>query len=61
MPDPAHPSYYQVLEEPEPEAKLVKPPPVATAPVQTFTPKAGCLLRGLKHAETKLEATSLWV
>lgn len=31
----------QVLEEPEPEAKLAKPPPVATAPVQTFTPKAG--------------------
>lgn len=30
----------KVLEEPEPEAKLVKPPPVATAPVQTFTPKA---------------------
>lgn len=28
-----------VLEEPEPEAKLAKPPPVATAPVQTFTPK----------------------
>ena len=43
MPDPAHPSSHdQVLEEPEPEAKLVKPPPVATAPVQTFTPKAGC-------------------
>lgn len=28
-----------VLEEPEPEAKLAKPPPVATAPVQTFMPK----------------------
>ncbi|CAJ1362907.1 unnamed protein product [Effrenium voratum] len=28
-----------VLEEPEPEAKLAKPPPVATAPVETFVPK----------------------
>ena len=34
----------QVLEEPEPEAKLAKPPPVATAPVQTFTPKARCFM-----------------
>ena len=29
----------KVLEEPE-EEKTVKPPPVATAPVETFTPKA---------------------
>ena len=40
-PSVQHPSAAQVLEEPEPEAKLVKPPPVAVAPVETFTPKAG--------------------
>mmetsp|Transcript_62748 Transcript_62748/g.147126 ORF Transcript_62748/g.147126 Transcript_62748/m.147126 type:complete len:478 (+) Transcript_62748:55-1488(+) len=43
-----------VLEEPEPEAKLAKPPPVQTTPVETFTPKEHKKLQ----AEEKSEESS---